>query len=180
MNAMKSKAIFLDRDGVINHVVFHEGIPKASSPWNISEFKLIEGIEKPLEMLHSNGFLLFIISNQPDISRGNIEEGTTERINEILYEKFPVKEIMVCPHDDKDNCSCRKPKPGMILQLAEKYNIDLKDSYVIGDGLKDMKAGEAAGCTCILIDTPYNKNVSSDIRVNSLADAVEIIDSKSS
>jgi len=172
-----NKAVFLDRDGVINHVVFHEGINKPSSPWNIEEFKLIKGIKKPLEKLKQMGFLLFIISNQPDIARGNVKKGTTEKINKILYEKFPIKEIRICPHDDKDNCNCRKPKPGMILDLKEKYDIDLKKSYVIGDSWKDMKIGENAGVKSILIDKKYNKKTLSRYRVDSLESAVDLIKS---
>jgi len=170
-----NKAVFLDRDGVINHVVFHESINKPSSPWNIEEFKLIKGIEKPLEKLKKMGFLLFIISNQPDIARGNVKKGTTEKINKILYEKFPIDEIVICPHDDKDNCNCRKPKPGMILGLKEKYNIDLKKSFIIGDGWKDMKVGKNACVKSILINREYNREVEAEYRANDLESAVKLI-----
>ncbi len=175
----KKKAVFLDRDGVLNEVVFHPGIKKPSSPWKIEEFKLKKNIKKPLDELKKKGFLLFVFSNQPDISRGNIKKGTTEEINKILYNKFPIEEIVVCPHDDKDNCECRKPRPGMILKLAEKYNVDLKKSYIIGDSWKDVKAGENAGCTSILIDTIYNHTVEieSITHADSLESAVELIKS---
>jgi len=173
------KAVFLDRDGVLNEVVFHPGINKPSSPWKISEFKLINDIKKPLDMLKEMGFLLFVFSNQPDISRGNIKRGTTEQIDTILYEKFPITEIMVCPHDDKDNCSCRKPKPGMILKLSKKYGIDLKKSFVVGDDEKDMKVGKNAGCFCVLIDTTYNKPLKEKFRVKNLLSAVKIIEKNS-
>jgi D-glycero-D-manno-heptose 1,7-bisphosphate phosphatase len=136
---------------------------------------LIAGIKKPLEELNKNGYFLFIISNQPDLSRGNIEEGTLEKINQIILEKFPIKEIMICPHSDYDNCKCRKPKPGMLLNLAEKWNIDLKKSYLIGDNWKDMQAGEAAGCTTILLDKYYNKDIKADHRVQDLKNAVKTI-----
>ena len=178
MNKEKiNKAVFLDRDGIINHIVFHRGINKPSSPWNLEEFKLKDGVENPLKKLKELGFLLFIISNQPDIARGNVKKGTTEKINKILYEKFPIKEIRICPHDDKDNCNCRKPKPGMILDLKEKYDIDLKKSYVIGDSWKDMKIGENAGVKSILIDKKYNKKTLSRYRVDSLESAVDLIKS---
>ena len=172
-----NKAVFLDRDGVINYVVYHRGIKKPSSPWNIEEFKLIKDIKEPLEELAKMGFLLFIISNQPDISRGNIKKGTTEEINKIIYEKFPIKEITVCPHDDSDNCNCRKPKPGMILKLREEYKIDLQKSYMIGDGYKDIKAAENTGVTSILIDKEYNKDVDVKNRVADLESAVKLIES---
>lgn len=171
-----NKAVFLDRDGVLNQVVFHPGINIPSAPWKISEFKLMDGVKKPLDRLKEMSFLLFVFSNQPDISRGNIEKGMTEKINSIIYEQLPIKEIKVCPHDDKDNCSCRKPKPGMILDLSKKYDIDPKKSFVIGDGEKDMNAGKNVGCFCILIDTLYNKQVNEKYRVKDLTSAVKIIE----
>lgn len=171
----KNKAVFLDRDGVINHVIYHKNIKKPSSPWNIKEFKLFENIKKPLEELKKMNFLLFIISNQPDIARGNVQQGTTEKINKIIHDKFPIEEIKICPHDDKDNCRCRKPKPGMIFELSKKYDVDIELSFVVGDGEKDMKAGKKAGCTNILIDREYNKTVETHYRVKDLLEAVEII-----
>ena len=168
-------AIFLDRDGVVNEVVYHPTINKPSSPWNIKEFKIIEGIKEPLEELSKNGYSIFIITNQPDVSRGFIEEGTTEKINSILKDHLPIHEIVTCPHDDHHHCTCRKPKPGMILDLAEKNDIDLHKSFVIGDGQKDIEAGSAAGCTTILIEKPYNKDVIADYKAADLQRASKII-----
>ncbi|MCZ7355836.1 MAG: HAD-IIIA family hydrolase [Candidatus Methanoperedens sp.] len=174
MTNINNRAVFLDRDGVINEIVFHDG-EKPSSPWRFEEFKLVAGIEKPLGELSSMGYYLFIISNQPDISRGYIEEGTTEKINEMLYELFPIQDIMVCPHDDRDKCTCRKPKPGMLMDLSKKWKVDLIRSFLIGDNWKDIDAGKAAGCITLLIDKPYNQSVKVDYRVESLEDAVVLI-----
>ena len=173
---IKNKAVFLDRDGVINEVVFHNS-KKPSSPWNIKEFKLLKGIKEPLEILSKMGYLLFVISNQPDISRGFIQKGTTEKINQIIYDKFPIKEIIVCPHDDHHNCNCRKPKPGMILDLTNKWNIDLNKSFFIGDNWKDTEAGKSAGVITILIDYPYNQFVKSNYKVKNLKSALNLIKS---
>ena len=120
-------------------------------------------------------YYLFIISNQPDISKGHIEEGTTEKINKILYNTFPIKEIYICPHQDYHNCNCRKPSPGMIKELAAKWNIDLTKSFLIGDNWKDIDAGNNAGCKSILIDKIYNKKVLSDYRAKNLDGAVSYI-----
>lgn len=177
MKNIKKKAVFLDRDGVINEVIYRDGSEKPSSPWNFEEFKLIPGIKKTLEELNHMGFHLFVISNQPDISRGFIKQGTTEKINQIISESFPISEIKVCPHDDQDNCNCRKPKPGMILDLCKKWNIDQIKSFIIGDNWKDMKAGKSAGLTCIILDMTYNKSVDADYRIEKLENAVEIISS---
>lgn len=174
MTNINNRAVFLDRDGVINEVVFH-GSEKPSSPWKFEEFKMIRGIEKPLNELSSMGFYLFIVSNQPDISRGYIEAGTTEKINEIIYKRLPIREIVTCPHDDHHDCTCRKPKPGMLIDMSWKWNIDLKKSFLIGDNWKDMEAGKAAGSRSILVDKPYNRNVKSDHIVKDLCEAVELI-----
>lgn len=171
---MRKKAIFLDRDGVLNEIVYHE-TEKPSSPWKYEEFKLKPDIEKPLEELVQMGYLLFIISNQPDMARGRMKEGTTEKINEELYKKFPLTEIRVCSHDDRHGCECRKPKPGMILDLCKKWNVDPKKSFVIGDSWKDIDAGKAAKCTTILIEYKYNETVKADYRTEKLKSAVEII-----
>jgi len=171
---LKNRAVFLDRDGVINEVVFHSG-EKPSSPWKFEEFKIIQGIKKPLDELHSLGYHLFIVSNQPDISRGYIAAGTTEKINETLYQQFPIQDILICPHDDLHNCGCRKPKPGMLLEMSKKWGIDLKLSFLIGDNWKDIEAGKAAGCTTILVDTEYNKAVKADRHARNLEDAAKII-----
>jgi D-glycero-D-manno-heptose 1,7-bisphosphate phosphatase len=130
---MQNRAIFLDRDGVINEVIFRYGNSKPSSPWNFLEFNLIRGIKKPIDQMLKFGYHIFVVSNQPDIKKGYIKNGTTERINSAIRRRFPVSEIMVCPHDDNQNCLCRKPKPGMILASAQKWNIDLSKSFMIGD-----------------------------------------------
>lgn len=121
------------------------------------------------------GYLLFIISNQPDISRGLIENGTTEKINKIIKSNLPINDIVICPHDDHHNCDCRKPKPGMIIELSRKYDINLKKSFLIGDGWKDIKAGKEAGCINILIKKEYNKEVTADYMVDTLQQAVDKI-----
>jgi len=177
MNKTKKIAVFLDRDGVINEVVFHKEVNKPSSPWKFEEFEMFLDIKKPLKKLKKLGYYLFIISNQPDISRGFIEEGTTEKINQIIYKKLPIDEIITCPHDDAHNCNCRKPKPGMINILAKKYDIDKTKSFLIGDSWKDIEAGKSAGLKCILLYTPYNKSVDADFRAKKLDGAVGLINS---
>lgn len=173
---IKNRAVFLDRDGVINKVVFRDS-EKPSSPWKFEEFELLPNIKEPLEELSLMNCHLFVVSNQPDISRGFIEPGTIEKINAIIYEQFPVQEIAICPHDDHHRCHCRKPKPGMLIDLSKKWGIDLGKSFLIGDNWKDMKAGKVARCTTILIDKPYNQSVEGDYRVKNLKFAVDLIKS---
>ena len=123
------------------------------------------------------GFLLFIISNQPDISRGFIKKEVTEKISQIIYDRFPIKEILICPHDNHHYCNCRKPKPGMIFELSKKYDIDINKSFLIGDNWKDTEAGQKAGCKTIILNKKYNQIVDADYRTENLITAVKLIKS---
>lgn len=163
---------------MINSVVYHPSVNKPSSPWEFKEFRFLSDIDKPLQQLKNMGFYLFIVSNQPDISRGNIKEGTTEKINETITQHLPIDEIVTCPHDDHHNCICRKPKPGMIVDLAKRYNIDVAHSYLVGDNLKDIQAGKAAGCTTILLKTGYNTTVDAQYKIESLSELISIVSKK--
>ncbi len=167
------KAIFLDRDGVINKVVLKNNKP--FSPNRFEDFEFLDGVKDILQKFKEKGFLNIIITNQPDIARGRMDWETLEMMHCYTKANLPVDDIFVCPHDDIDDCCCRKPKPGLLFEAAKKCNIDLKDSFLIGDQGKDVEAGRCAGCTTILIDCPYNKKQDSDFKVSDLYSAVEII-----
>jgi len=168
----KNKAIFLDRDGVINDIVLREGKP--GSPRKMDEFVLAQGAEKAVRDFKRMGYLTIIFTNQPDIKRGLMKTEDLERMHRFLAEKFPLDEIKTCPHDDEDCCLCRKPKPGMILEAASKWSIDLAKSYVIGDNRKDIEAGKAAGCKTFLIRREYNEDFKNgfDFEIKNLKEAV--------
>ena len=173
-----NRAVYLDRDGVINEVIFRGGDnSKPIAPWKIEEFKIVQGIKKPLEMLRKMGFHLFVVTNQPDIAKGMVKSSTVKKMNDIISNELPIDEIMVCSHIDSDNCNCRKPKPGMIISLAKKWGINLENSFLIGDNWKDIESGKAAGCRTILIDKLYNKTVTADYRVENLTMSVELVKS---
>lgn len=167
------RAIFLDRDGVINKVILKEGKP--FSPRKFERFELFGEIREVLEKFRREDFLNIVITNQPDITRNLIKWETLERMHKFIKENLPIDDIFVCPHDDIDSCQCRKPKPGMLLEAAKKWDIDLNGSFLIGDRWKDIEAGKNAGCITILIDYLYNKEVGSDFRVNDLHSAIKII-----
>ena len=176
MIIIRDRAVFLDRDGVINEVVFRGG-EKPIAPWGLDEFKLIPGTKEPLEELSRTGYYLFVVSNQPDIAKRYVDASIVEQMNGIILETFPIHDIMICPHDDRHNCNCRKPKPGMLLDLSKKWGVDLRKSFLIGDNWKDIEAGRAAGCKTILLDKSYNKSVGADYRVGNLDFAVKLIKS---
>ena len=162
--ANKQKAIFLDRDGTINKYV---GFLR-----NIDEFELIEGVAEAIKIINQSGYLAIVVTNQPVIARGEV---TYEELDE-MHNKMEtllgltgayVDAIYYCPHHPhsgyegeipelKFECECRKPKPGMLLQAARDFNIDLSQSWMIGDGENDVQAGIAAGCKSVLLGDAYN------------------------
>ena len=171
-----NKAVFFDRDGVINKAIFRNGnYHKPIAPWSLNEFSLIPGINDPILNLKNFGFKLFVVTNQPDIAKGIIDFEFVVQVKEIILKELPIDEIMVCPHVDEDMCECRKPKPGMILSLAKKWDIDFQSSFLIGDGWKDIEAGKTAGSTTLLLEREYNNDTTADFNIMNLAEAVEII-----
>jgi len=170
---MKHRAVFLDRDGVINKVILKDGKPY--SPRKIDEFVINDGIKEVVQHLKERGFKVFIVSNQPDLARGEITQDVLDTMTQKVKSEIPIDDIYICPHDDHHKCSCRKPRPGMLLQAAQKWGIDLTESFLIGDTWKDMEAGKAAGCKTILLDAPYNQDVQSDFRVKSVSEFIDII-----
>jgi D-glycero-D-manno-heptose 1,7-bisphosphate phosphatase len=167
------RAVFLDRDGVINHVIVRDGKP--TSPQSRNEFILIDGATEAIQAFKDAGLTVIIVTNQPDIARKILSPGDLSWMTEKILSETQADEVVVCPHDDDDLCYCRKPKAGMLVESAKKWNIDLTRSFVIGDNWKDVEAGKGAGCTCLLIDAEYNKDVACHIRVKSLSEATEIV-----
>lgn len=168
-----NRAVFLDRDGVINKAIIKDG--KAYSPRTLSEFKIIKDIAEDIARIKKAGYLVIVVTNQPDIARGIIKRSEVDKMSEAIRANLDVDEILVCPHDDRDDCDCRKPKPGLILRAVDKDKIDLKKSFVVGDGWKDMGAAQAAGCRGILIQAIYNQAVDCFKRVKNFHEAVNAI-----
>ena len=169
------RAVFLDRDGVLNRAIVRDGRPHP--PSNLEELEILPGVIEACTRLREVGFLLIVITNQPDVARGTQRREVVEAINRALCAQVPVDDIRVCYHDDADDCPCRKPKPGLILEAAQEWDIDLASSFVVGDRWKDIEAGRRAGCRTVFIDYNYNepRPESPDCRVNSLMEAVDWI-----
>ncbi len=166
-------AVFLDRDGVINEVVFRQGEP--ASPRSLEEFVLVPDIQVAVDRLKQANFLVFVVTNQPDISRQKMSAIALEQMSHRIRQQLAVDAIAVCPHDNQHNCDCRKPRPGMLLSLAAEWHVDLRRSVIVGDSWKDMVAGQAAGCYRILLDRPYNQGTSANQVVPDVLSAVEFI-----
>ncbi len=170
-----NRAVFLDRDGVINRAVLRDGLPHP--PQSVQDLEILPGVGDALARLKSAGFRLVVITNQPDVARGTQTRARVEAIHELLLRTLPLDGVKVCYHDDADGCSCRKPAPGMILEAARDQEVDLARSYTVGDRWRDIEAGERAGTTAILIDNEYpeKKPGNAAARVGSLREAAEWI-----
>ena len=169
------KAVFLDRDGVINKASVVDGKPYP--PRNLDELELIPGVDQAILQLRDRGYFCIVVTNQPDVARGKTSKETVESINQFLIQHLAIHEIVSCYHDDHENCGCRKPKPGSLLKAALKYNIDLNKSFMVGDRWRDIEAGENAGCKTFFIDYQYNEKQPQNptYKVASLTDVVNII-----
>ena len=173
---MRNKAVFLDRDGVLNRAVVRNGTPYP--PANAAELVLTPNAKETLQGLKEQGFLLLVVTNQPDVAKGTTTRAAVEEINRKLASELPVDDVFVCYHQDTDHCDCRKPKPGMILDAARKHNVDLAESFMVGDRWRDVEAGQNAGCRTIFIDGGYEERQPArpaDARVHSLKEAADWI-----
>ena len=166
-------AAFLDRDGVLNELVSRDG--RKVSPRTVREFRLFEEAGPAVRRLRDLGLEVFVVTNQPDIGRGLMEAAELREMHAQLERAIAPREIAVCPHDDADGCHCRKPRPGMLLDLAERHHVDLSRSFMIGDMAKDMEAGRRAGVHSILIDRTGDTSIDADVVVSTLALAVSHI-----
>jgi len=167
-------AVFLDRDGVLNRSLVRDGRPYA--PRTLSDFHILPEAPAALTRLKAAGYLLVVVTNQPDIGNALVAPSIVETMHDLLRAALPVDDIRCCPHTREDGCSCRKPRPGMLLDAAAEWDIDLAASVMIGDRAGDMAAGRAAGCgRCVFIDRGYvetGANVDADIVAPDLGEAV--------
>ena len=165
---MGQRGVFLDRDGTINEEVEYLS--------NVDQLKLIDGATEAIRLLNNAGYKVVVITNQSGIARGYITEAQVKAIHTEL-EKMLQKEnahidgIYYCPHHPEAevdayrvDCDCRKPKPGMLMQAANDLGIDLKNSFIVGDKISDLGAGDAAGCRKILVRTGYGKEMEKELR----------------
>lgn len=160
---MKNKAIFLDRDGVINEIIYHKEIGIVDSPFTVEQFKLLPDVGDAINRFKNQGFKVILVSNQPGIAKNHFDMVEFEKIKEKMKNELAKSvanldaEYYCFHHPDakiqkyKEICDCRKPKIGMILKAAEDHDIDISKSWMIGDGINDIQAGKTAGCKTILI-----------------------------
>jgi D-glycero-D-manno-heptose 1,7-bisphosphate phosphatase len=171
------KAVFLDRDGVINEPKVIDGKPYP--PLSIEEFNIIPSVAEACRKLKQAGFLLVVATNQPDVGRGTLKRAVVEAIHAHMRRVLPLDGVEVCYHPGRGDsaCDCRKPQPGMLRRAAKELNIDLAASWMVGDRWRDIDCGHAAGCRTVLIDYDYDEALKQqpDFRAKNLLEASEII-----
>jgi D-glycero-D-manno-heptose 1,7-bisphosphate phosphatase len=176
---MTSRAVYLDRDGVLNRALVRDGKPHP--PATPAELEILPGVPEALARLRLAGFRLVVVTNQPDVGRGTMSIETVEAIHARIARTLPLDAIAVCLHAGHEGCDCRKPRPGMLLRDGAANGIDLSRSFIVGDRWRDIDAGAAAGCRTILIDAGYDEGAPThppDHVCGSLAEAADWILSK--
>ncbi len=151
---MTRPAVLLDRDGVLNRAYERGGV--THPPRSLAELELLPGVEAALARLAATGFALVGVSNQPDVARGLQSRAVVDELNAALVERLGLLAILACFHDTPDDCACRKPRPGLLHAAAQRFDLDLQRSFMVGDRWSDVLAGQAAGCRAILIDNPWS------------------------
>jgi D-glycero-D-manno-heptose 1,7-bisphosphate phosphatase len=171
------RAVFLDRDGVINRALEREGKPYP--PTTLAEFEILPEVPAACAKLKAAGFLLVVTTNQPDVGRGTLKQEIVDFIHAHMSAQLPVDRVEVCFHPGKglSDCDCRKPKPGMLIRAANELNIDLSQSWMVGDRWRDVDCGHAAGCKTIFIDRGYAEELRQkpDFSARHLGEAGDII-----
>ena len=176
---IKKRAVFLDRDGVLNPPVVRNGLP--FPPARAEDFELYPDVAEACEKLKEAGFLLIVVTNQPDVGRGTQTREMVDAMHEKLRAALPsLDAIEVCFHAGAAHgqpCDCRKPRPGMLLRAASAHEIDLSQSYLVGDRWRDVDCAHAAGCRAVLIDRGYHEALKEkpEFTVSNFSEAVDAI-----
>ena len=170
---MKS-AVFFERDGILNRVKVQRGHQVA--PLSLEEFEVNPAAIQPMKELKAAGFVLLATTNQPGLSRGYLSRRELDRMHALLMKCLPLDDILVCPHDEMDGCPCRKPYDGLLREATFKWQLDLERSFVISDKWQDAQAAQLAGCTSLLLRSPWIGNGHHDFVLSDLAEAVQRID----
>jgi D-glycero-D-manno-heptose 1,7-bisphosphate phosphatase len=168
------RAVFLDRDGVINRPIMRDGCPHP--PRDFSEFAWMDGIAETVNSLRDRGYLIVVFTNQPDVARGTQTQEQVDAFHQRILATLPIERVYVCLHDDSDECACRKPKPGMLLRARADYELDLARCWVVGDRWRDIDAGRAAGCQTVLVRHNYRERAAkADYEIDRIPQLLELI-----
>jgi D-glycero-D-manno-heptose 1,7-bisphosphate phosphatase len=167
------RCVFIERDGILNEV--RVGPKHQITPLTLDEFRLNMIAQASLQRLKQAGFVLIVTTNQPGLSRGFQSRRELDRMHDLLRRTFPIDEILVCPHDESDHCHCRKPRPGLLIEAGFKWHVSLDHSFVVSDKWQDAEAARTAGCTSLLLKSPWVGKVHHDFVLENLEAIVEKI-----
>ena len=175
MTAAPKKAVFLDRDGVLNRAVVTDGRPYP--PRSLDALEILPGVADALTDLRAAGYLNLVVTNQPDVTTGKTTQTLVDAIHDRLMSTLALDKIYACYCVEGPDCDCYKPKPGMLLEAAGEWEVDCAQSFMVGDRWRDVGAGKAANCRTIFIDYGYQERRPDgpDHVVSSLSEAAEII-----
>jgi D-glycero-D-manno-heptose 1,7-bisphosphate phosphatase len=165
--------VFVERDGILNKVQVDR--QHQVSPSILSEFKINKNVLPQLQKLKAAGLVVIVTTNQPGLSRGYLPRRELDRMHDLLRRTLPVDDIFLCPHDESDRCPCRKPKPGLLIEAKFKWHLDMDRSFVISDKWQDAEAARAAGCTSLLLESPWIGSVHHDFVLPNLEAVVNKI-----
>ena len=167
------RAVFIERDAILNEV--RTGPRQQITSIGLQDFKILTATKEPLNKLKAVGYVLIATTNQPGLSRGYQSRTELDRMHDLLRRALPLDDIMVCPHDEADHCPCRKPRPGLLIEAAFKWHLSLDHSYIVSDKWQDAEAARSAGCTSLILKSPWNGQVHRDFLLTDFGAAVEKI-----
>ena len=165
--------MFLDRDGVLNPMVDRDG--RLRAPLRLAAFTPYAWSGDAVRRLQAAGYLCIVVTNQPEVATGELAPTVLDAMHERLRRETGVDAVYVCPHRDEDRCACRKPRPGLLLRAARELSVDLAGSFLVGDRWRDIEAGQAAGCTTVLVGESDEAGGSFHHRAADLSAAADII-----
>jgi D-glycero-D-manno-heptose 1,7-bisphosphate phosphatase len=165
--------IFFERDGILNLAKIESG--QQVTPLSLDEFKVNPAALDSLHKLKAAGFVLLATTNQPGLSRGYLPRRELDRMHDLLKKSLPLDDILVCPHDEADHCPCRKPQDGLLVEAAFKWHVDLDRSYVVSDKWQDAQAAHVAGCTSLMVRSPWIGKGHHDFVLSNLSEVVQKI-----
>jgi D-glycero-D-manno-heptose 1,7-bisphosphate phosphatase len=165
--------VFIERDGILNEI----SVAAASNGGlhSFAEFQIKSEATEVVRQLKAASFLVIATTNQPGLSRGTLPRRDLDAMHDVLRRSMPLDDILVCPHDAEDDCPCRKPRPGLLIEAAFKWHIELNHSYVISERWQDASAAHAANCTSVLLRSPFNGKCHHDVIRDTLGEVVEEI-----
>jgi len=167
------RAVFIERDSILNEV--RTGPKQQITPISMDDFKVVSTAADPLKKLKAVGFVVIATTNQPGLSRGYQSRRELDRMHDLLRRALPLDDIMVCPHDEADHCPCRKPRAGLLIEAAFKWHLNLEHSFVVSDKWQDAEAARSAGCTSLILKSPWNGQVHRDFLLGDFGAAVDKI-----